>query len=138
MATRDSILSELAFKCKEIFIKEEKKFCYKSYHRGFRCGFATLLEAFPPKGQKWIALKEKYPPYNQYVLIKREQLEHNKDECLVALAWYNDWDELFTQTSPKGIHADITHWMPLLNENLYVQEYETSQEGANGVVEEKE
>ena len=137
MSTWDSIISELAFKCKRIFIKEDK-ICDESYHRGFRSGFATLFEAFPPKGQKWIALKEKYPPYSQYVLIKREQLEHSKDECLVAFAWYDDWRKLFYQASPKGTHSDITHWMPLLEQNLYEEEYETLGEGINGVEKEEE
>lgn len=132
MKAWDSIISKLADKGKKIFIKKEQ-ICDKSYHRGFRCGFATLLEAFPPKGQKWIALKEEYPPYSQFVVIKREQLEHNKDECLVAFAWYDDWRGLFYQTSPKGIHADITHWMPLLKKNLYEEDYEILGEGINEV-----
>jgi hypothetical protein len=119
-----SVLFELAQKCKKIFVKERDKICNKSYERGFRCGFATLLEAFPPKGQKWIAVEEKYPSHSQFVVIKREQLQENQDKCSVSFAWYDCWSERFYQQSPKDTFTKITHWMPIITEDLYVAEIE--------------
>lgn len=72
-----------------------------------------IQELFEQQFPAWISLDEKYPDRSQFLVIKREQLKHTKNESLIYIAWWDAEKRCFYQASPKGIHADITHWMPL-------------------------